>query len=264
MHTYQWNADEYAQSSKTQFLWARELIGKLHLKGDERILDIGSGDGKVTAEIARYLPNGSVIGIDSSSDMVTRASQTFHRDMVPNICFQQGDARSLSFRNEFDIIFSNAVLHWVLDHRPVLGGIHDGLKQGGRTLLQMGGKGNAHDVCDAFDRIKLENEWCRYFEGFSFPYGFYGPEEYHEWIRDAGLIPNRVELIQKEAIHDDYTAFEGWIRTTWLPYTQRVPEEKRNSFITELAAEYLAAYPADESGRVHVGMVRLEVEAYKP
>jgi trans-aconitate methyltransferase len=261
---YQWNAVEYAKSSKTQFLWARELIGKLNLKGDEKLLDIGSGDGKVTAEIAGCVPRGSVVGVDSSTDMIALASRTYPVEMFPNLRFQQGDARSLQFRNEFDIIFSNAVLHWVLNHRPVLRGIFNGLKQRGRILLQMGGKGNAHDVCEAFDTLQLNNEWCSFFKGFGFPYGFYGPEEYREWIRDAGLCPNRVELIHKEAVHDDRTAFEGWIRTTWLPYTQQVPEEKRNIFIAHLAAEYLNKHPVDESGRVHVGMVRLEVEAYKP
>jgi trans-aconitate 2-methyltransferase len=264
MHTYRWNAAEYAKSSKTQLIWARELIGKLELKGTERLLDIGCGDGKVTAEIAACVPYGSVVGVDSSTEMIALASRTYPMEVLPNLHFQQEDARSLPFFGEFDIIFSNAVLHWVLDHGPVLRGIFEGLKHKGKILLQMGGKGNASDVCAAFDTLQSRSEWRSYFEGFGFPYGFYGPEEYREWIHESGLCPNRVELINKEAVHDNRSAFERWIRTTWLPYTERVPEDKRNAFIEHLAEEYLTRHPVDESGRVHVGMVRLEIEAYKP
>ncbi|MHC4459686.1 MAG: hypothetical protein ACYS0I_21825 [Planctomycetota bacterium] len=59
------------------------------------------------------------------------------------------------------------------------------------------------------------------------------------------------------------SGLEGWIRTTWLPYTERVPEEKRNEFIKTLATDYINQVPIDSRGKVHVAMVRLEVEAKK-
>jgi trans-aconitate 2-methyltransferase len=263
MQTYQWNAVEYAKSSSIQQQWARELIRKLNLKGNETLLDIGSGDGKVTAEIASLIPNGSVMGIDSSEEMIVLAQRMYPRDAFTNLRFQREDANSLPFESEFDVIFSNATLHWILDHRPVLRGVFASLKHGGKVLLQMGGKGNASDVGDAFDILIKRNEWRNYFSGFSFPYGFYGIEEYREWLQEAGLQAKRVELIPKNAIHKDRSAFESWIRTTWLPYTQQVPEEKREIFISQLADDYLRQHPADENGVIHVNMIRLEVEALK-
>jgi len=77
----------------------------------------------------------------------------------------------------------------------------------------------------------------------------------------AGFQEVRVELIPKDAIHKDRSAFEGWIRTTWLPYTQRLPEEKRDAFIAQIADEYLQQYSVDENGSVHVHMMRLEVRS---
>jgi trans-aconitate methyltransferase len=263
MQTYQWNAIDYAKSSSVQQQWARELICKLNLKGNETLLDIGSGDGKVTAEIASLIPNGSVIGIDNSEEMIVLAQRMYPRDAFTNLRFQREDASNLTFENEFDVVFSNATLHWILDHRPVLRGIFASMKQGGKILLQMGGKGNASEVGDAFDVIIKRNEWRNYFSGFSFPYGFYGVEEYREWLQEASLLAQRVELIPKKAIHKDRSAFEAWIRTTWLPHTQQVPEEKRDTFITQFAETYLEHHPTDESGRVYVNMVRLEVEARK-
>ena len=263
VQTYQWNAVDYAQSSSIQQQWARELISKLRLKGNEKLLDIGSGDGKITAEIASCLTNGSVIGIDSSEAMIALAQRKFSTDVFPNLQFRQGDANRLTFENEFDVVFSNAALHWILDQRPVLQGIYKSLKRGGKILLQMGGRGNAADVLAVFDTLIESNEWQGCFQGFTFPYGFYDADEYRQWVREAGFEAKRIELIPKDAIHQDCSAFKAWIRTTWLPYTQRVLEEKREIFIARLADDYIRRHSVDETGMVHVKMMRLEVEAVK-
>jgi trans-aconitate 2-methyltransferase len=260
---YKWDALDYATSSSAQQQWARELIGKLQLKGDESLLDIGCGDGKVTAEIAASLPSGSVLGVDSSAEMIALAQSQYPADAFPNLRFQKEDARSLPFSDEFTVVFSNATLHWVLDHAPVLDEIHKSLRRGGKVLLQMGGRGNAADVVAVLDKLPQALEWRDYFEGFSFPYGFYGPDEYQEWLRKAGLQARRVELIPKDMIHQGQEGLAGWIRTTWLPYTQRVPEERREAFVAQLVDKYLERHPVDEQGLVHVRMVRLEVEALK-
>ncbi|MGD1043718.1 MAG: methyltransferase domain-containing protein [Bacteroidota bacterium] len=263
VQTYQWNAIDYAKSSSVQQQWARELIHKLSLMGNETLLDIGSGDGKVTTEIASYLSNGSIIGIDSSEAMIALAQSKYSTGVFPNVRFQHADASSLKFENEFDVVFSNATLHWIIDQRLVLQGIYRSLKCGGKILLQMGGRGNAADVLAVFDKLIEANEWHGYFRGFAFPYGFYDAEEYRLWLREAGFQAKRIELIPKDAIHQDRIAFKAWIRTTWLPYTQRVPEEKRDTFIARLADDYIQRHSVDENGMVHVNMMRLEIEAVK-
>ncbi len=127
---FQWNASDYAKNSSAQQAWARELITKLELNGKEALLDIGCGDGKVTAEIAQVLTEGTVIGVDSSKEMVQLAKQNFPPKSWPNLSFDQQDAQHLNFKEQFDVIFSNAALHWVLDHTPVLIGIYQALKSG--------------------------------------------------------------------------------------------------------------------------------------
>ena len=74
-----WDAADYASNSASQFGWAMELIEKLRLQGDDHVLDIGCGDGKVSAEIARRLPKGAVIGVDGSQEMIELAFETFSR-----------------------------------------------------------------------------------------------------------------------------------------------------------------------------------------
>jgi len=256
---YKWDVKDYNKSSSEQQRWAKELIEKLRLRGDERVLDIGSGDGKVTAEIARRVPKGFVLGIDSSEDMVSFAREKFPAAECPNLSFEVMDARRLSFNGGFDVVFSNATLHWVIDHSPVLAGIRRSLNP--RVLLQMGGRGNAGEVLEAVEAVIARDNWKCHYSNFAFPYGFYGPEEYEEWLCGSGLSAKRVELIEKDMVHKGKEGLSAWIRTTWMPYTQRVPEDMRGRLVDEIADEYLGRHPPDEQGLVHLKMARLEVEA---
>ncbi|MEJ2544019.1 MAG: hypothetical protein P8Y99_08115, partial [Calditrichaceae bacterium] len=131
-------------------------------------------------------------------------------------------------------------------------------------LLQMGGKGNAADILAILDEMKLEDKWNSYFMDFEFPYGFHGIDEYKSWLSETGFLIKRVELIPKIMTHPNKDALEGWIRTTWLPYTQRIPETERDKFISDLADRYIQKQPTDSDGTIKIKMVRLEVEAEKP
>jgi trans-aconitate 2-methyltransferase len=260
---YSWNAEDYAKHSTTQQQWAKELIPKLKLTGNEALLDIGCGDGKITAQIASCLPNGYVVGVDSSEEMVKLARNKFPQTAFPNVSFQMMDARKLTFNEQFDRVFSNAALHWIIDHRPVLFGVRRSLKPGGRLLFQMGGKGNAQAILGLLDELMVEERWCQFFTGFTFHYGFYTPEEYVVWLREAGLEPEQVELLKKDMALQGKEGLAGWVRTTWLPYTGRLPADMRDEFVNEIVSRYVKAHPLDAQGYVHMAMVRLEVGAYK-
>src|SRR5512146_699109 len=159
MSAFQWDPREYEKHSSQQQLWAQELIAKLGLSGAERVLDVGCGDGKVTAQIATQLPRGSVVGVDNSPGMIALATERFPPQAHANLRFQLEDASRLPFRAEFDLVFSNAALHWISDHRPVLRGIAAALKPGGKALLQMGGTGNAAEIVAGCDRLSQSPRW---------------------------------------------------------------------------------------------------------
>ena len=98
------------------------------------------------------------------------------------------------FDELFDVVFSNATLHWVKDHGPVLKGAARSLRPGGRVLFQMGGRGNGAEIFEVAGLMTRAAAWERFFDGFQFPWGFYGPEEYRPWCAEAGLRPRRIEL----------------------------------------------------------------------
>jgi trans-aconitate 2-methyltransferase len=258
---YQWDAADYEKHSSPQQQWARDVIQALRLAGDERILDIGCGDGKVTAELAALVPKGSVLGIDSSESMIGFAHQRFSPAHFPNLRFHSGNATRLAYRHEFDLVVSFASLHWVSDHLAVLSGIKRGLKRGGRAVLQFGGKGNAALISDVANELTTHDRWKGYFVGFTYPWFFYSVEEYRGFVERVGLLAKRVQLIPKDMVHNGREGLMGWLRTVFLPYTERLPEALREDFVGELASAYVERRPPDENGGIHVQMVRLEMEA---
>jgi trans-aconitate 2-methyltransferase len=256
-----WNANDYAKNSSAQQQWAQELIAKLSLQGNESLLDIGCGDGKITAQIAKILPKGRVVGIDLSNSMIRLASGQFPPESHTNLTFVQMDATNIYFAYKFDVAFSNAVLHWVADQPAVLHGVHACLKSNGKILFQMGGRGNARDVHDVIREVIKRPEWNIYYEGFTPPYHFYGTEEYIEWLTKSGYCVNRAELIPKDMQHQGKEGLKGWLRTTWFPYTDRLPTELQDVFLDEAIESYITTHPLDDQGNTHVKMVRLEIEA---
>jgi trans-aconitate methyltransferase len=195
--------------------------------------------------------------------MIKLAKTAFPYADYSNLSFQRMDARELNFQGEFDIAFSNAALHGIVDQKAVLAGVKRSLKSGGRLLFQMAGKGNAKDILCIINELLTVQPWSQYFSGMAFPYGFYDKNEYKAFLVQAGLVPIRVELFDRDMKHQGAEGLAGWVRTTWLPFTDRLPEQLKAKFVTEIVQRYLKEHPADAEGIVHVGMIRIEVEVQK-
>lgn len=261
----QWDPHDYERHSFGQETWARECVEMLAIYGNERVLDVGCGDGRVTAMIAKKVPRGCVLGVDSSSAMVERASVKYPANQNANLEFRVRDARDLGFVEEFDWIVSFSALHWVKDHRMLLRGSSSALKPGGKLFLQFGGKGNVPEVLEATEKTLEDSRWADRFRGFEFPWVFLGPEEYTPWVLEAGLIPIRVQLVPKTVVHPDADSVKAWFRTAHsLPYVERLPEGQREHFLDRIAEEYVAAVRGDLGGPIELRFIRLQVEAEKP
>lgn len=258
--SFRWDASDYARHSQGQYGWAMGNIGKLGLQGNEAVLDIGCGDGKITAEIAKRVPHGRVLGIDRSEEMIALANRLVQ---LPHVSFRVLDAQALDFDNEFDAVFSNSALHWMPDQAAVVRGIARALKPGGRVFLSMGGRGTAASGFKALDAMAHEPRWSEFLAGAASPYHFLGPQEYEPWLANAGIRADRVELVSKPMRHADVAALEGWFRTTWMAYSGRVPEGQRAEFLRELASRASEDCTIAEDGALLMPMVNLEIESHK-
>ena len=260
---FAWDPRDYAVHSAAQVAWARELVSRLGWRGHEHVLDVGCGDGRVDAEMALAVPRGRVLGIDSSSAMVDHATQAHGRGLHDNLAFCCMDATAIRVDASFDVVLSNAALHWVADQPAFLRGAAHALRPGGRLVVSCGGRGNAAQMVEVAQGTITEEPWRRWFTDFVFPWSFHDALAYQRWVEEAGLGPVRVALVHKDMPHAGEAGLAGWLRTTWMPYTHRVPEADRARFVDELARRFVAAHGADAHGLVHVDMVRLEGEAVK-
>jgi trans-aconitate methyltransferase len=259
----QWNAQDYAEHSQGQYSWGLSNVERLALGGTEWVLDIGSGDGKLTAEIACRVPGGRVLGVDNAADMVQFAQQR-HMTEFSNLSFMLADAQALDLLPEFDVAFSNSTLHWIPDHPAVLREIYRALKPSSLIFLSMSGRGTAAVVLSAIDNLAELKPWSAWLAHVPVPWYFFGPEEYHVWLQDAGFISRRVDLVPRQMRQPGLAGLESWLRTACMPYTDRVPQDQRAVFVSRIAQYVIERCPAGVDGSVLLPMVNLEVEALKP
>lgn len=259
-----WDPEDYRRHSLPQLRSALELIERMEIRGDEHLLDIGCGDGKITVLISSLLPEGRVLGIDASEEMIDFARRRYPRERYPNLSWEVVDASRLPYHEEFDLVFSNACLHWIADHRPVLSGIQRSLRPGGRVYLRMRGKGELGRLEMILMELIVSEKWRGYYSRWSGGFGFHDPGEYRVWLQEAGLRPLRVEVVKRSVAFRGREGLAGHIRTTWLPFTLRIPEEEREEFIYQMVDRYLEECPPDAEGLVYVPSYRLDVEALKP
>jgi trans-aconitate 2-methyltransferase len=243
----EWDASGYARISGLQQAMASEVLALLKLQGSKRVLDVGCGNGKVTAEIASRVPNGTVLGVDSSADMIASARREFGPEVRPNLRFEVADARQLPFRHEFDLVVSFNALHWVPEQEQALRSIRSALKSAGRAQLRLVPTGERKSLENVIEETRLSPPWARYFNGFNDPYLHLTPEQYRALAEENGF---RIERIQTEAKAWDFqsrSAFLAFGSVTFIEWTRFLPESERLAFVNDVLGRYTSV-AADQPG----------------
>lgn len=180
---HEFDGKKYEKASAHQKEWGAKLIAELTLKGDERVLDLGCGDGVVTAEIAGRLPQGEEVGIDASEGMI----QTATARERSNLRFIRMDINEIEFEDAFDVICSNATLHWVKDHERLLRNASRALRKGGVLRFNFAGQGNcAHLFKVVRNAMELEG-FAPYFDNFDWPWYMPDVLAYRHVVDSSGL-----------------------------------------------------------------------------
>src|SRR5262249_15300476 len=154
----------YHRVSNPQFDWGTVVLDRLPLRGDERVLDVGCGTGRLTQKLVTRLPRGRVLAVGLSSDMVQAARGYLRPSSDSGIQVAIADAAALPVDEWADAIFSTATFHWVLDHPRLFASLFHALKPGGRLVAQCGGAANLARIHHRLDRLKEQPEFARYFE----------------------------------------------------------------------------------------------------
>lgn len=235
----EWQAEEYALISGLQSAMAAEVLALVHLKGNERVLDVGCGDGKITAKIAAQVPQGAVVGVDPSTEMIAYASKHFGSPEYPNLGFQVADARSLTFHDKFDLVISFNALHWIPDQDSALSAIASALKSSGTAQLRLVSKGERKSLEETIEDTRLSTKWAGYFPDFSNPYLHLAPEQYTAAAERNGLEVVRIHTELKTWDFKTRAGFEKFGSVTFAAWTRMLPDDRKIEFISDVLDRYL-------------------------
>lgn len=238
----EWNASEYAQRSGLQAAMAEEVLALLNLTGRERVLDVGCGDGKTTAEIATRLPQGEVVGVDASQDMITFATTHFGPaagpQARPNLRFAVADARRLPFREEFDLVVSFNALHWVPEQDAALRSIRAAMKSDGLAQLRLVPRGERKSLENVIEETRLSSRWNPYFDEFHDPYLHLTADQYGALAERNGLRVLHTHTDAKAWDFKSRAAFFAFGSVTFVEWTRLLPEDERPAFIHDVLDRY--------------------------
>ncbi len=238
-HPDTWSGADYAQHSSLQEAMAVQALGLLDLRGNERVLDIGCGDGRISARIAaQRVPQGSVCGTDASADMIAFAQR--EHGAVPNLQFSTIDARQLHFDASFDAAVSFNALHWVPDLLPALLGLRAALRPDGKAWVRLVTQGPVISLEAVAEKVRHEAAWAPLYVGFDDPYLRLGPEQVATLASSAGLGVLSLHTRLAQWDFGSRAALFGFCSAGFGAWTHRLPQERRDDFVGEVLDHYVA------------------------
>lgn len=244
----QWSAGSYDTHARFVSDLASGVVDWLAPQQGERILDLGCGDGVLTAELRDR--GVDVVGVDSSADFIVAARA---RGLDARLM----DGEALQFGPEFDAVFSNAALHWMPEADKVAAGVAEALKPGGRLVAEFGGHGNVAAIVTAMRAVGLRRGGDL---GLAHPWYFPAPQVYQAVLERHGFTLRRIALIPRPVVLK--TGIEGWLMLFRKPFFAQFGAEADAALAETI--ELLRPALCDADGNWTADYVRLRVEAVKP
>lgn len=244
MTSQQWNAADYESHARFVSDLGQPVLDLLQPQAGERILDLGCGDGALMERLAAQ--GVTVVGIDSSPELLAAAR-------ARGLDVRLLDAQALHFSNEFDAVFSNAVLHWIPELKPVLDGVHRALRPHGRFVGEFGGHGCVAAVCTAVRAVA-----GRHGIELRLPWNFPTVDEFEASLAATGFEALLVRLVPRPTFLPSGMA--AWLRTFAGWVFDVLPEAQRETAYVE-TVELLRPALCDSRGRWTADYTRLRFAA---
>jgi trans-aconitate methyltransferase len=243
-----WDPERYARNARFVSDLGMPVVELLAAQPGERILDLGCGDGALTAKLVAM--GCEVVGVDASEPQIRGAREL-------GLDARVMDGEHLTFNCEFDAVFSNAALHWMRHPDAVIGGVHRALRSHGRFVAEMGGHRCVEKIrnalVDALNRRGLDGEGAA-------PWYFPTVEDYSDRLVKGGFIVKHIALIPRPTpLPGDIT---GWLETFAENFISKLAPADRPAFIEEVR-ETLRPQLCDASGKWTADYTRLRFAAHR-
>jgi trans-aconitate 2-methyltransferase len=243
---YEFDGRKYESASAHQKQWGNKIISELRLAGTESVLDLGCGDGKLTENLADLVPYGSVLGIDASEGMISVANERSGN----NLSFMVLDINELNLDRKFDLIFSNATLHWIKDHHELWASINKILNPAGTVRVNFAADGNCSNLIRILSETMARLEFRDLFAGFEWPWYMPSIGDYTEILEEFGFADCRVWGENNDRLFQTREDLVGWIdQPSIVPFLKHITAESKK----KLFREYVVTRMLKETARPDEG-----------
>jgi trans-aconitate 2-methyltransferase len=257
----EWNASSYHKVSAPQTSWGQKVLGRLSVRGDERAIDAGCGSGRLTAELMERLPNGRLIAIDRSWNMLMTARTNLRPVYGDRVRFVQVALPDMPFANWADLVFSTATFHWIKDHQALFANVLRSLRPGGRLMAQCGGGPNLAHAHSLAEQLMRAEPFAPFFGDWPGPWEFADAETTAARLHRAGFTDIETGLEPAPttlATEADYREFVTTV--IYHPHLERLPDPAlKQAFI-----DRVTALSAQEDPPYTLDYWRLNLTATKP
>lgn len=242
--TQTWDSEVYGRNGAFVHTLASDVLAWLAPQPGEQILDLGCGDGQLSARIAA---SGAIVtGLDASPQMAAAARSR-------GIVVHEASAESMPFADRsFDAVFSNAALHWVRNHNAMLAEVRRVLRPGGRFVAEMGGQGNIAAIQVALMASLARHGLAGREDSVNY---FPAPSVYRRRLQQHGLHVEQIELIPRPTPLPQ-SGMEGWLNTFRRGVLDSLPQHARTAVLHDTVA-LLEPVLRDEEGNWTADYVRL-------
>jgi trans-aconitate 2-methyltransferase len=255
-----WNAEVYERIGTPMRRWAQAVIDDLHLSGDETVLDAGCGSGSVTFDLHERLPRGRIYAVDSSPDMVLKISQAIEERGITNILPRQASLTDFELPEQVDVVFSNAVLHWIPDDDALFTCLLRATKPGGRFRAQCGGGNNIARLMEATEAVEQRKPYSHHL-GLAEFRKYRTAEEAKDAMERNGWTDVRTSLFDSPVHFDNVDDAALYLRTIILQrHVAALPEEHQQPFLNDVIDETVRRFGEPFTA----DYVRLDLWAVRP
>ena len=234
----EWDAPIYHRVSAPQVTWGSRVLERLPLSGSETVIDAGCGTGRLTADLLERLPQGRVIAVDRSANMLAEAAAYLTPRFGSRVSFLQRDIQYLQLSEKADAIFSTATFHWVLDHRQLFRTLFDCLKPGGRLVAQCGGGPNIARLRQRAEALLASEKYREQAAGWANPWEFATPEETALRLSESGFVDIETSLEPAPTSFPNSSRYHEFVESVVLrAHLDALPDAAtRDAFMADITA----------------------------
>lgn len=257
-----WEPHFYREHSSMQHRWAKVLIEKAALPTQGKILDVGCGDGHISALLAHKTTSAQVVGLDLSPFMIQYAATTFTKDQYANLSFEVGDAEELANHNSLMSIVSFSTYHRIKNHLKAFRNAFRALLPGGQFLAVFPAKMSSV-LSECIAEVDSSPKWKKYINARDRKDYILSADHMKEILISAGFAHIRTQLIEDVEIFPNKQSLRDHLRAV-SSYKDVLPSDKELEFFSDIISCYLLRKPPHKDGSVDLDASRIELEAIKP